>query len=84
MADFDVLVLDEADRLLSAPDHRKDVERIMRHLPKQRRTHLFSATMTDAVEEMVGLGLRNPVRIVVNLKDKRKGEEPQERRTPTG
>lgn len=84
VADFDVLVLDEADRLLSAPDHRKDVERIMRHLPKQRRTHLFSATMTDAVEEMVGLGLRNPVRIVVNLKDKRKGEEPQERRTPTG
>jgi ATP-dependent RNA helicase DDX55/SPB4 len=32
---------------------------------------------------MIGLGLRNPVRIVVNLKDKRKGQEPQERRTPT-
>ncbi|WVR03847.1 hypothetical protein IAU60_000844 [Kwoniella sp. DSM 27419] len=84
VSELDVLVLDEADRLLSSPDHRRDVERIMRHLPKQRRTHLFSATMTDAVEEMVGLGLRNPVRIVVNLKDKRKGEEAQERRTPTG
>ncbi|CAD6566437.1 MAG: ATP-dependent rRNA helicase spb4 [Tremellales sp. Tagirdzhanova-0007] len=83
-SELDVLVLDEADRLLSAPDHRRDVERIMRHLPKQRRTHLFSATMTDAVEEIIGLGLRNPVRIVVNLKDKRKGEEPKERRTPTG
>lgn len=83
VSELDVLVLDEADRLLSSPDHRRDVERIMRHLPKQRRTHLFSATMTDAVEEMVGLGLRNPVRIVVNLKDKRKnGEEPRERRTP--
>ncbi|WRT65654.1 uncharacterized protein IL334_002599 [Kwoniella shivajii] len=84
VSELDVLVLDEADRLLSSPDHRRDVERIMRHLPKQRRTHLFSATMTDAVEEIIGLGLRNPVRIVVNLKDKKKGELPIERRTPTG
>ncbi|WVW80096.1 hypothetical protein I302_102069 [Kwoniella bestiolae CBS 10118] len=83
VSELDVLVLDEADRLLSSPDHRRDVERIMRHLPKQRRTHLFSATMTDAVEEIIGLGLRNPVRIVVNLKEKRKGEEVKERRTPT-
>jgi ATP-dependent RNA helicase DDX55/SPB4 len=83
VGNLDVLVLDEADRLLSAPDHRRDVERIMRHLPKQRRTHLFSATMTDAVEEVVGLGLRNPVRIVVNLKDKRDGEN-KERRIPLG
>ena len=82
VGDLDCLVLDEADKLLSSPDHRRDVERIMRYLPKQRRTHLFSATMTDAVEEMVGLGLRNPVRIVVNLKDKRTGEEAKERRTP--
>ncbi|EIW66625.1 hypothetical protein TREMEDRAFT_45742 [Tremella mesenterica DSM 1558] len=79
--DLDVLVLDEADRLLSSPDHRRDVERIMGHLPKQRRTHLFSATMTDAVEELIGIGLRNPVRIVVNLRDKRDGEG-QERRLP--
>ena len=59
------------------------IERIMKHLPKQRRTHLFSATMTDAVEEIIGLGLRNPVRIVVNLKEKKKGEDAKERRTPT-
>jgi len=78
------LILDEADRLLSAPDHRKDVERIMRHLPKQRRTHLFSATMTDAVDDIVGIGLRNPVRIVVNINERRTGEKVVERRTPTG
>jgi len=84
VSELDTLILDEADRLLSSQDHRKDVERIMRHLPKQRRTHLFSATMTDAVEELVGLGLRNPVRIVVNLKDKKSGQEAVERRTPTG
>jgi ATP-dependent RNA helicase DDX55/SPB4 len=84
VSELDCLILDEADRLLSAPDHRRDVERIMRHLPKQRRTHLFSATMTDAVEDIIGIGLRNPVRIVVNLKDKRSGQEAQERRTPMG
>lgn len=83
VSNLDALILDEADRLLSAPDHRRDVERIMRHLPKQRRTHLFSATMTDAVEDLVGVGLRNPVRIVVNLKDKRGGEV-SERRVPMG
>lgn len=82
VGELDCLILDEADRLLSAPDHRRDVERIMRHLPKQRRTHLFSATMTDAVEDIIGIGLRNPVRIVVNLKDKKTGQEAQERRTP--
>ncbi|TXT10944.1 hypothetical protein VHUM_01695 [Vanrija humicola] len=85
VGNIDALVLDEADRLLSAPDHRRDVERIMRHLPKQRRTHLFSATMTDAVEDLVGIGLRNPVRIVVNLKDKRMANEQNgtgERRVP--
>lgn len=40
--------------------------------------------MTDAVEDIIGIGLRNPVRIVVNLKDKRTGEEAKERRTPMG
>lgn len=84
VSNVDVLVLDEADRLVSSPDHRRDVERIIKHLPKQRRTHLFSATMTDAIEDLIGLGLRNPVRIVVNLKDKRAKKEGEERRIPLG
>lgn len=84
VSNLDVLVLDEADRLVSSPDHRRDVERIIKHLPKQRRTHLFSATMTDAIEDLIGLGLRNPVRIVVNLKDKRAKKEGEERRIPLG
>lgn len=39
-------------------------------LPKQRRTGLFSATMTDALSELVRLGLRNPVRVVVKVEAK--------------
>ncbi len=47
--------------------------RIVTHLPKQRRTGLFSATMTDAdaISELVRVGLRNPARIVVKVQTKR-------------
>jgi ATP-dependent RNA helicase DDX55/SPB4 len=45
--------------------------RILAHLPKQRRTGLFSATMTDALSELVRVGLRNPARVVVKVQAKR-------------
>ena len=55
------------------------VTKILRHLPKQRRTGLFSATMTDAdaISELVRVGLRNPARVVVKVQAKksRKGKE---------
>jgi superfamily II DNA/RNA helicase len=44
--------------------------RLLSHLPKQRRTGLFSATMTDGLTELVRVGLRNPVRIVVKVESK--------------
>ena len=49
------------------------VTRILTHLPKQRRTGLFSATMTDAdaLSELVRVGLRNPARIVVKVQSKK-------------
>jgi ATP-dependent RNA helicase DDX55/SPB4 len=46
------------------------LNRILTHLPKQRRTGLFSATMTDALSELVRVGLRNPSRIVVKVQSK--------------
>lgn len=45
--------------------------RILGALPKQRRTGLFSATMTDALSELVRVGLRNPVRVVVKVETKK-------------
>lgn len=53
--------------------------RILTHLPKQRRTGLFSATMTDAdaMSELVRVGLRNPARIVVKVQTKKTGSENQ-------
>ncbi|KZW02840.1 DEAD-domain-containing protein [Exidia glandulosa HHB12029] len=68
--ELEVLVLDEADRLLDL-GFTAVLTRILSHLPKQRRTGLFSATMTDALSELIRVGLRNPVRVVVKVEAKR-------------
>lgn len=67
-----VLVLDEADRLLDMGFQRQ-VTAILQRLPKQRRTGLFSATQTEAVEELARAGLRNPVRVEVKVTGSRQG-----------
>ncbi|XP_029777487.1 ATP-dependent RNA helicase DDX55 [Suricata suricatta] len=64
---LDVLVLDEADRLLDM-GFEASINTILEFLPKQRRTGLFSATQTQEVESLVRAGLRNPVRISVKEK----------------
>uniref|UniRef100_A0A803TML8 ATP-dependent RNA helicase n=1 Tax=Anolis carolinensis TaxID=28377 RepID=A0A803TML8_ANOCA len=65
---LDILVLDEADRLLDM-GFEASLNTILDILPKQRRTGLFSATQTQEVENLVRAGLRNPVRISVKEKD---------------
>ncbi|XP_009003113.1 ATP-dependent RNA helicase DDX55 isoform X2 [Callithrix jacchus] len=64
---LDVLVLDEADRLLDM-GFEASINTILEVLPKQRRTGLFSATQTQEVENLVRAGLRNPVRVSVKEK----------------
>src|SRR2546423_2431995 len=75
---LELLVMDEADRLLDM-GFKESVTKIVQSLPKQRRTGLFSATMTDAVSELVRTGLRNPVRVVVKVTGFKNGRE---KRTP--
>ncbi|KII95178.1 hypothetical protein PLICRDRAFT_34015 [Plicaturopsis crispa FD-325 SS-3] len=74
--ELEVLVLDEADRLLDL-GFQATLTRILTHLPKQRRTGLFSATMTDAdaLSELVRVSLRNPARIVVKVQSKKIGNK---------
>uniref|UniRef100_W5LL17 ATP-dependent RNA helicase n=1 Tax=Astyanax mexicanus TaxID=7994 RepID=W5LL17_ASTMX len=67
MKALDVLVLDEADRLLDM-GFEASLNTILGFLPKQRRTGLFSATQTQELEKLVRAGLRNPVRITVKEK----------------
>jgi len=60
----EVLVLDEADRMLDQ-GFWPDVKRILALLPPIRQTLLFSATMTPEVLRIVGDTLDNPTRIDV-------------------
>ncbi|SHO76925.1 Similar to S.cerevisiae protein SPB4 (Putative ATP-dependent RNA helicase) [Malassezia sympodialis ATCC 42132] len=71
-AELDVLVMDEADRLLDL-GFTQVIRTLLSYLPKQRRTGLFSATMTEALSELVRVGLRNPVRVVVKVELKQRG-----------
>ena len=64
---FEALVLDEADRLLDL-GFKEDLQKILNRLPKQRRTGLFSASVSEAVDQIVRVGLRNPVKISVRVK----------------
>jgi len=61
------LVLDEADRLLNM-DFEKEIDEILQHIPKQRTTFLFSATMTSKVVKLQRASLHNPVKVEVSKK----------------
>lgn len=61
------LVLDEADRILNM-DFEKEVDKILEQLPRNRRTYLFSATMTKKVAKLQRASLKDPVRIEVSSK----------------
>lgn len=64
---LDILVLDEADRMLSDGFHDELTE-IIKSCPLSRQTMLFSATMTDSVDELVKMSLNKPVRLFVDPK----------------
>ncbi|KAL1971237.1 hypothetical protein VTN77DRAFT_189 [Rasamsonia byssochlamydoides] len=61
------LVMDEADRLLDM-DFGPILDKILKVLPRERRTYLFSATMTSKVESLQRASLSNPLRVSVSSK----------------
>ncbi|XP_046734782.1 probable ATP-dependent RNA helicase DDX47 [Diprion similis] len=61
------LVMDEADRILNM-DFEVEVDKILRVIPRERRTLLFSATMTKKVQKLQRASLQNPVKVEVSTK----------------
>ncbi|XP_073247363.1 probable ATP-dependent RNA helicase DDX47 [Porites lutea] len=61
------LIMDEADRILNL-DFEKEVDKILKIIPKERRTYLYSATMTKKVQKLQRASLQNPVKVEVATK----------------
>lgn len=62
---IEVLILDEADRMLDEY-FAEQMKEIIKQCSRQRQTMLFSATMTDEVENLAAVSLSKPVRLFVD------------------
>ena len=61
---LEIFVLDEADRMLDMGFIR-DVRKIVRALPEQKQTMLFSATMPEEIAQLASSLMKSPVRVEV-------------------
>jgi ATP-dependent RNA helicase DDX47/RRP3 len=59
--------MDEADRLLDL-DFGPIIDKILKVIPRERTTYLFSATMTDKVDKLQRASLSNPAKVKVSSK----------------
>ncbi len=64
LAGLEILVLDEADRMLDM-GFLPDIRRVLRHLPQNHQTLFFAATMPPPIAQLTKEMLKNPVTVNV-------------------
>ncbi len=64
LSELEVFVLDEADRMLDM-GFMPALKRIISHLPRQRQSLFFSATMPPKITELAQQLLSNPINVTV-------------------
>lgn len=65
----DTLILDEADQMLALGFY-KDIEDLIRKLPKKRQTLFFSATLDDKIKKLAYSIVNKAIRIEIAPKDR--------------
>jgi ATP-dependent RNA helicase RhlE len=64
LADVQIFVLDEADRMLDM-GFIHDIKRVLKLLPQQRQNLMFSATYSDDIRDLASRFVKNPVSVQV-------------------
>ncbi|MFA5872203.1 MAG: DEAD/DEAH box helicase [Parcubacteria group bacterium] len=71
---IETIVLDEADQMLDM-GFVNDIKLIMSHVPAERHTLCFAATMSKTIEELINKFLRDPITISVKTQATSKNVE---------
>ncbi len=69
LSQVDMLVLDEADRMLDL-GFIKDIRDIIKHISRRHQTLFFSATINEEIKDLAYSLVKNPIRIQISPKDK--------------